>query len=222
MRVYHFVAAPFAMQAIERQRLKVATINELNDPFELLACDLTNKEYRRGFLNWKKRTASRVGFLCFTRTWRDPLLWSHYADRHHGVALEMEIDDQIAIPVCYSTTRLRLNVGQIMRNGGFSGDLAERLASSKSKHWCYEKEIRVPVCLAACIVEKGLYFEKLSEQVKITGVILGPLSKVTATDLQRVLPRGQKILVRWSRLAFGTYDIVCNKAKPMQVVYGTA
>jgi len=222
MRAYHFIAEQFALQAIENQRLKVATINELNDPFELLACDLTDRKYRRGFLQWKKRTAATSGFLCFSKGWSNPLLWGHYADRHRGVALEVEIDDQLVIPVHYSASRLPLNVQQIMRDGGFSGELAERLASTKSKHWCYEKEVRVPVSLSACVVDKGLYFERLTEQVKITGLVLGPLSKLAVLDLQRALPRGKQARLRWSRLGFGSYNIVNNKAKPLQVVNGAA
>ena len=220
MRAYYFTSETFAVQAIEKQRLKVATINDLNDPFELLACDLTSRRDRRGFLEWKRRTAAAIGFLCFSKTWRSPLLWSHYANRHRGVALEIEVDDQVAVPVRYSKSRLRLNTEWIMKNGGFSGELAERLVASKSIDWCYEKEVRVPIRLSECILEKGLYFEKLSDQVKVTGAIVGPLSTITEMDLLRVLPRGQQFRMFWARLAFGQYNIVYNRAKPRKVLCG--
>jgi Protein of unknown function (DUF2971) len=222
MRVYHFISEQFALQAIENQRLKVATINELNDPFELFACDLTDSKYRRPFLKWKNNIAERVGFLCFSKDWSNPLLWSHYADRHRGVTLEVEIDEQLTIPVNYSASRLILNIEQIKKDGGFSDQLAERLATTKSKHWRYEKEVRIPVNLSTCIVDKGLYFERLTEQVKITGLVFGPLSKLTTADLQRVLPYGQQLRLRWGRLGFGSYNVVNNRQKSLQIVNSTA
>jgi hypothetical protein len=53
MRVFHFLQRKFALQAIERQRLKVARIGELNDPFELLAADISDRSERLRFLAWK-------------------------------------------------------------------------------------------------------------------------------------------------------------------------
>lgn len=222
MRAYHFLREDHALQALKDQRLKVATINELNDPFELLACDLRDKRVRRVFDAWRDRTAKSHAFLCFSRTWKNPLLWSHYADRHRGVALEFEIDRQVAIPVNYSKHRMYLNVAHIMANGGFTGDLAEKLATTKSEHWSYEDEVRVPVELAACDYDGGLYFERLSASVGITGLIAGPLSNLTVGLVQRHLPRGQRITIRWSRLAFRAYDVVRNRAKPHEIIEGAA
>jgi hypothetical protein len=36
IRVYHFVGAEYGLDDIRRRRLKIATIDDLNDPFELL------------------------------------------------------------------------------------------------------------------------------------------------------------------------------------------
>lgn len=222
MRAFHLLSEKYALQALQNQRLKVATFNDLNDPFELLASDLTDKRVRRGFRLWKDRTSKTIGLLCFSRRWRNPLLWSHYADRHRGIALEVEIDDELVVPVRYSGRRLQLDVRRIMSTGGFTADLAEQVATTKSKHWSYEEEIRVPVNLSECIVEGNLRFEKLAGQLKITGLVPGALSKLTSREVQGALPRGHRVTLRWARLAFSSYDVVRNKAKPVQIIDGAA
>jgi hypothetical protein len=35
IRVYHFLPAKYALDDIEKQRLKISEIDQLNDPFEL-------------------------------------------------------------------------------------------------------------------------------------------------------------------------------------------
>lgn len=114
MRAFHLLSKQHALQALQNQRLKVAIFDDLNDPFELLAADLSDRRVRRRFVKWKTRTSKKIGLLCFSMTWRNPLLWSHYADRHRGVALEFEIEDDFVVPVQYSLSRMRLNVPHIM------------------------------------------------------------------------------------------------------------
>ena len=139
MRVYHFLKKDYGLEALEKQRLKVATINDLNDPFELLAADISQSDERHKFIEWKNQISEKRGMLCFSKTWRNLLLWSHYADKHCGVALELEIKDDFIFPVQYSKKRLSLDIPVIMRAGGFTETLAEKLVSTKSAHWKYEK-----------------------------------------------------------------------------------
>lgn len=140
MRAFHFLNCEYALQALRNQRLKVATLNELNDPFELFAADLSDRNTRFAFRTWKNQLSERIGLLCFSRHWNNLLLWSHYADRHRGIALEFEIDEDIAIPVRYRRKRMRLDVDDIAAKGGFSEYLAEELYATKSRDWEYEEE----------------------------------------------------------------------------------
>lgn len=41
MRVYHFLDRKYGLDDIRRRRLKIATLDDLNDPFEMLAMTLT-------------------------------------------------------------------------------------------------------------------------------------------------------------------------------------
>lgn len=138
MRVFHFLKKEYALLALEKHRLKVALIDELNDPFELLAADLSNGVERSRFLDWKNEISKKIGFLCFSKNTRNPLLWSHYADRYRGVALKLEVSNTLVVPVRYCRKRLKLDIPATIKNGGFPETLAEQLGSTKSIYWSCE------------------------------------------------------------------------------------
>lgn len=220
MRAFRFLHTEYALQALQTQRLKVALLNELNDPFELFAADLSDRNVRFAFRQWKNDFAQRTGMLCFSNRWKNPLLWSHYADRHRGMALGFEIDDNVTVPVRYRRTRLRLDVASIVAKDGFSADLGEDLYATKSMDWSYEEEVRVPTLLSECELHDGLYFEPLGDQFKIVSVVLGPLCKIDADDIRRSLPPGSSVNLYHSRMAFRSFNIVRNKEYPVKQIRG--
>jgi hypothetical protein len=94
MRLFHFLSSQYALQALARQQLKVARINELNDPFELFCADMRDANARKAFRRFKDQVSAKFGLVCFSRSWRNPLLWSHYADRHRGAAIQVELKER--------------------------------------------------------------------------------------------------------------------------------
>ena len=54
----------------------------MNDPFELLSVDLSEPDDRTTFDGLKADLNQTIGVLCFSRGWSNPVLWSHYGDRH--------------------------------------------------------------------------------------------------------------------------------------------
>lgn len=220
MRAFHFLSAEHALQALRKQRIKVAILTELNDPFELFSADLSDAKVRREFKKWKDRKSKEIGLLCFSRGRRNPLLWSHYANKHRGVALEFEIDDEVVVPVRYRKYRRRLSVSRVMLSGSFSADLAEQLASTKSEHWSYEEEVRVPIQLSNCMVEDGKHFEVLPAHMRIVGLVLGPLCTLGQRDVESALRCGERITLLRARLAFRSFDVVLDKSARTRIVDG--
>ncbi len=214
MRVFHLLNREHALLAIERSRLKVAHIAELNDPFELLSPDLRDPIARKAFRAFRDQVGERHGLLCFSRHWRNTLLWSHYGDRHHGVAIEVEIDDGDAMPVRYRKTRLAWDCRAIVEGGGFTEAHVDELVRTKSHHWAYEEEVRVAISLTGSIPERGLHFSP----VKITGIVLGALSELSVAEIRTVLPPGARVSVTKARLAFRSFDVVRNKGEPITVL----
>jgi len=58
VRAYHLVPIEYGLQNLKDGHLKVAEFADLNDPFELLSIELSDKAVRRRFLKWNE---SRFG-----------------------------------------------------------------------------------------------------------------------------------------------------------------
>ena len=60
---------------------------KVNDPFELFSVDLSNEEFARAFFTMAEDMSEKFGFLCFSKDASNPVLWSHYGERHQGMCL---------------------------------------------------------------------------------------------------------------------------------------
>lgn len=88
MFVYHFLNSHYGLEDIRERRLKISRIMELNDPFEFLGVDLSDRQFRKAMKKTKAQLSKTKGLLCFCKTWRNPLLWGHYADKRRGICLD--------------------------------------------------------------------------------------------------------------------------------------
>lgn len=131
MLIYHFLSTNWALEAIRNQRLKVSKFDKLNDPFELYAVELTSSSRRREFRAWKREMTKQFGLMCFSKRWRSPLLWSHYADRHKGVAIEVEVPDKYIAKVNYHPERLLLDIDKKLAGKGLTEDDVYNLYDNK-------------------------------------------------------------------------------------------
>jgi hypothetical protein len=87
LRVYHLTSAEYAVSNIGLGRIKLARFSDLNDPFELLAVNFRERQVRKIVRDFKDAYDSHTGLLCFSADWTNPVLWSHYAEKHRGVCL---------------------------------------------------------------------------------------------------------------------------------------
>lgn len=172
MLVYHFIKAEYGITALRSRRLKVARIHNLNDPFEFLAPDLSSTEARRAFLKLKDLHNRHYGLLCFSRSWRNPVMWSHYAEKHQGLCLGFDIPFQEALSVEYCDERLPLEPL-------FSGELEDRLKAMKTmlaakfSHWSYEQEVRLFVNLDVSDPRDCRYYCDFTRQLELKEVVIG-------------------------------------------------
>jgi hypothetical protein len=212
MIAYHFISEKYALDVISNQCLKLSLINDLNDPFELIAADLPDFESRREARKFKDHMAGKFGILCFSKKWNNPLLWSHYANRHKGVALEFIIKDEKALPVKYRKNRFGINFKEkVYLKQSVSRVEVEGLWLTKFDSWSYEEEVRVICSQADCIRRHNLLFHPLNDEISLKGVILGPLCEFKVEDLKEKLPVGMELGVIKSRLAFRSFNIVKQK-----------
>src|SRR4051812_20082149 len=65
------------------------------------------KAAKKRLAEFKTYYDSRRGLVCFSRNWIDPVLWSHYAQRHRGLCLGFDVKrDEIEL-VDYFDDRIR-------------------------------------------------------------------------------------------------------------------
>src|SRR6266699_7273356 len=113
MRVYHFLSEQYGREDLLKRRLKIATLSDLNDPFELLAVSLSDAAVRRAFRKMKEELSRERGLLCFSRDWRNPVQWSHYAHGHRGLCFGFDVPDEAVGPVTYSEKRIAAKIDQL-------------------------------------------------------------------------------------------------------------
>ncbi len=209
MRTYHFIGAKFGLDDLRRRRLKIATLDELNDPFDLLGVNLGDESLRNAFGVMKEELSKSRGLLCFSRDWRNPVLWSHYADKHKGLCLAFEVSAEQVGPVRYSRRRLAVDAASLMNPRQLHLDEARQFLFTKFSHWRYENEVRGFVTLEDRDPETGLYFTDFGEKLRLVGVIVGARSSITRSDLSDALGDLQATVeVFKARLAFRTFRVV--------------
>ena len=211
MRVYHLLSEECGLDDLVQQRLKVAEFTDMNDPFELLSVELSNRANRITVLAWKNSIMREKGALCFSRDWRSPVLWSHYADKHKGMCLGFDVPDKLLKEIVYTKGRSILRAG-FFKNGLPASDHVERFFITKYEHWRYEEEVRLILCLNETIKEDGHCFKQFDEDLVLKEIILGARWPVGKARVQSVLgkPSGSVTITK-ARLAFKSFSVVTDK-----------
>ena len=143
MMVYHFCNEQYGLQNIEKSRLKVATVMDLNDPFEMMCLSSDDPKIREGLRFFKKRVADIYGMLCFSRTYASPVQWGHYGDRHRGLCLAFEIDEDYLDFVEYLSERIIFDANEYLsKTKDQKSEFMRRQLRIKHLEWSYEKEVR--------------------------------------------------------------------------------
>lgn len=204
-RVYQLLHEKWAHVNLRHRRMKVTRFNDLNDPFELLAAELSRHEERVRFNRWRRSVSAKFGLLCFSERWENPLLWSHYADRHRGLCLAFDVPDAELRSVKYLDRRWTLSdlVPEKSRPGP--------LFCMKFSDWKYEEECRRIITLADARKDGDHFFWPFGHDLMLRQVIAGPRSKVTKQLLKEVLGDDVKhVELMRARLAFRTFRVVAN------------
>lgn len=195
MILYHFFKSKHAIDSIKNRHLKIALLSELNDPLELLPI-FTKK---RGLESWdeiKTNFAKKHGIICFSKIWNDPVMWSHYADKHQGIVLGFKVNDSRFKEVIYSANdqRARFFINNKWDTGTDKTPDGNTLALwTKYKSWNYEKEVRTWVDLKDSIIEansedkKIKYLSTDKNKIILHSVLLGLNCKENINNIFEVL-----------------------------------
>lgn len=203
MRVFHFLSHEFGLKDITERRLKIARIMELNDPFEFLGVELSDRSFRQGLRQVKAEISKNNGLLCFTKSWHNPVLWGHYADKHRGICLGFDMPDEFLGQVSYVNSRFHWPAT-------LDEPFVKQLLFTKFAHWSYEDEYRSYVSLDES--EHGLYYADFSEKLVLRQAIVGPESTISRAELSNALgDLADHVEVFKARAAFKSFRVVPNR-----------
>ncbi len=207
MRVYHFLNREYGLDNLKKRRLKVARIHELNDPFEFIGAELSTRDRRKALKATKEEIGETRGIICFSKKWNNPLMWSHYAQKHQGICLGFDVNKNMFEPVEYVGSKLQWP-------DSIDEEFIRKLIFTKFSHWQYENEWRACVDLQES--ENNLYFEYFSDELLLKEIIVGCNSIITRDEIANAISGIQgDIDIFKAREAFRSFNIVKNEKQSL-------
>jgi hypothetical protein len=217
-RAYYLTKSDHALSNIVFRRLKVARFSELNDPFELLGMNLRKAADRSVVAAFKDKFDAENGVVCFSEDWLDPVLWSHYAAKHQGIALGFDLDERRGMPVEYRDER----DDQFSRIGDVHRDLRSVLLRTKFSSWKYEREWRLLTSLSKASLEGATYFTAMGDAILLREVILGPLCTLPFDQVRELVnQRYVNVVTIKSQMANKYFSIVPDEETVPLYLAGT-
>lgn len=205
-RVYHFINREYGISAIRDRKLKISTLPGLNDPFELLAHNVQDRNIRK-FLNMaKKQFSDEFGIICFSRDCTSPVQWAHYADRNKGLCLGFDVSVDLLRSVFYVDQRFdKFN----FPDEGSEEEWAGRVLGTKFSQWSYEQEVRIFAELKD--QHDGLYFKGFDDFIVLKEVQVGFDCSITRSELSELLRDYPEVKSFKVRPAFSSFEMIENK-----------
>jgi hypothetical protein len=182
-RAYKFLDEKYGLKDIAGRRVKVSTFADMNDPFELLGSQWADSSADGVFT---ENTQEKYGAMCLSRNCTDPLLWAHYADKHRGICLGIDVPDDpnLVHSAIYANERELMDPNILWKavdegpSEAFEAAVM-RKHSFKYKAWEYEDEVRIITPLKEGIT----FFEFNDEDFILREVILGLRSTLTKNSI---------------------------------------
>jgi len=220
MRLYHLMAAKSGATTLREKRLKFSRFDDLNDPFELLSAHLGEDDVRRFHKEMKKQVAKRYGLLCFSRTWRSPVMWAHYADKHKGLCLGFDVKE--AAPVDYTSRRLLHAIDERQDGTRTVVDLMKIALTTKFAEWQYEKEWRVFHDLVNEAPDaKGNFFQRFGDFIVLREVLIGYRCTLKTRDVADLIGHTtHDVTIKKVRPSFRRFTMVRQRKVKQEVVRG--
>ena len=201
MKLYKYLPTKYALEFLRTKELKVVTLHDANDPEEWIPCFLNEvgQNWLADSINrcaWKNHYASKFGFISFSESPDNTLMWTHYGDKFRGIALEFKtktcLDDPRLTKVSYppENSRLVLDMDCIWQA---TAETANVLVGRKSVDWAYENEWRLLVHTDGCkyvdsVEGAPILTHPVEEVLDFCGLVLGakcPLTEKQAmTELE--------------------------------------
>lgn len=217
MRLYYMTKLGTAEKYILPEwRMKLSTFDKVNDPFELLCADQGDKLQKHVLRVLRTHWSKQLGFMCFSSTWKSPLMWAHYAESHTGVCLGLDVTEPDKIrKMVYEPERLKGLFDASKPNAGADEETLLKVLTTKYKQWEYEDEHRVFANLDDMDAKTGHYYVDFGPTFMLREIIVGARCKKPVGELAKLVKGSGKVLkpvtIMKARPAFQTFTMVPQK-----------
>ena len=209
-RLYHYWNGEHGLWTLQKRRVRISRILELNDPFEFLALNLRDPVKRNALRGVKRELNRTRGILCFSENWNNPVMWAHYADRYKGVCLGFDVAESTSMgdpllgQVKYVAERLRWPPEWDLQ-------FAYDLLFTKFSHWGYEQEWRAFLSLDDCEESDGHYFKPFSDDLILREIYIGLSSPITRRTVNAATDGLRDVYIAKTRGAFQKFEVVKDR-----------
>ena len=185
---YKFRSVEDAERDIRERRLRISRYLSLNDPYELMGIASARASFIAGLNRTVDVFNDEWGITCFSGSWNDPVMWSHYSDNHKGIALGFEFPILVPDQVIYGEHPIPeeewLDHYRIDPDGAIKAWFLR-----KYKSWSYEDEYRFistlkepdPALPGLCFVDFG------PKTLELREVILGVRCEKKMSEIRKLL-----------------------------------
>ncbi len=184
---------------LRNHRIRISRISNANDPTEFKASfdDKVSDDYISGFRNQFSKIEKNFGYISFSEDPHSVLMWSHYANKHRGFALGLDVPESWLTKIVYSTEAPRV----IPRRKGETNNydiqyFADSIFRTKSISWAYEKEQRMNINFRQrlpkmCLIpdKKGNWYFVFPQEM-LKAILIGCECPMTSEELLEMLPDG--------------------------------
>ncbi len=214
MRLYYFTPPEHAIENVQRQRLKISRFSKCNDGFELAAFELRDPDLRKKHRDWLTHIDAKHGLLCFSRNWRNPVMWGQYSKNMTGVCYGFDVKPEKFVHVRYVSERIFSGITA----NNFFDFVGEHqmpdLIATKFMHWSYEEEVRLLIDVSQDAPANETHFIQFSDVMELAQIIVGPKSTLRVKDFANIIDPG-KVEVFQSRNSFKRFAVVRQRDKSL-------
>ena len=214
-RVYKFTSADHGISNLENRRVKLSTIDELNDPFDLCSVDTTDPLLRSLVDANVQNFRGKLGILCFSRNWDNLLMWSHYGDKHAGLCMGFDIPDGppgdgYDLDVNYQPNVIQAKASDV------NPELVLRMLHTKHESWSYEQEVRFFAKLDDPSDADGRSWFTFGPNLELREVIIGSQCDpaVSKAIVAAAVPHGDSVKCLWAGMRRDAFLLVKDDHPP--------
>ena len=162
--------------------IKFTPHSEFNDPFESYGYALDDASIES--LTMRYVINKNLACLCLSKNPLNVLMWSHYAEKHQGFVVAIDIekagyDDEAKCLISaqkgdidYLENRIKSKL-KITQENIYDTDVISKLLLTKSLHWKYEEEIRVIKKTDSLQQQGAVLIDKIFDLNSIVSIYIG-------------------------------------------------